>query len=71
MVQDQYAQLDLLTVGVPQLSAIQMQKKAWVKKTMLVADGGIKFLRYIKALVLGNAVMIGSLFAGSKESPEN
>ena len=38
---------------------------------MLVADGGIKFSGDIsKALAAGaDAVMIGSLFAGSKESP--
>ena len=41
------------------------------KKIMLVADGGIKFSGDIsKALAAGaDAVMIGSLFAGSKESP--
>ena len=38
---------------------------------MLIADGGIKFSGDIsKALAAGaDAVMIGSLFAGSKESP--
>ena len=41
------------------------------KKIMLVADGGIKFSGDIsKALAAGaDAVMIGSLFAGTNESP--
>jgi len=59
-------------IGVPQLSAILGAKKGLgKKKIMLVADGGIKFSGDIsKALAAGaDAVMIGSLFAGSKESP--
>ena len=59
-------------IGVPQLSAIMDAKKGiGKKKIMLVADGGIKFSGDIsKALAAGaDAVMIGSLFAGSKESP--
>ena len=59
-------------IGVPQLSAILDAKKGLgKKKIMLVADGGIKFSGDIsKALAAGaDAVMIGSLFAGSKESP--
>ena len=59
-------------IGVPQLSAILAAKKGLgKKKIMLVADGGIKFSGDIsKALAAGaDAVMIGSLFAGSKESP--
>jgi len=59
-------------IGVPQLSAILDAKKGLGnKKIMLVADGGIKFSGDIsKALAAGaDAVMIGSLFAGSKESP--
>ena len=59
-------------IGVPQLSAILAAKKGLgKKKIILVADGGIKFSGDIsKALAAGaDAVMIGSLFAGSKESP--
>ena len=59
-------------IGVPQLSAILAAKKGLGKKKItLVADGGIKFSGDIsKALAAGaDAVMIGSLFAGSKESP--
>ncbi len=59
-------------IGVPQLSAILEAKKGINKKNItLIADGGIKFSGDIsKALAAGaDAVMIGSLFAGSKESP--
>jgi len=59
-------------IGVPQLSAIFAAKKGLGKKKItLVADGGIKFSGDIsKALAAGaDAVMIGSLFAGSNESP--
>ena len=59
-------------IGVPQLSAIMNVKKGIGKnKTKLIADGGIKFSGDIaKALAAGaDAVMIGSLFAGSIESP--
>ena len=59
-------------IGVPQLSAILDVKKGMGKSnTTLIADGGIKFSGDIaKALAAGaDAVMIGSLFAGSIESP--
>ena len=59
-------------IGVPQLSAILAAKKGLGKKKItIVADGGIKFSGDIpKALAAGaDAVMIGSLFAGSNESP--
>ncbi len=59
-------------IGVPQLSAIFAAKKGLGKKKIsLIADGGIKFSGDIsKALAAGaDAVMIGSLFAGSTESP--
>ena len=59
-------------VGVPQLSAILDVKKGIRKsKTRLIADGGIKFSGDIaKALAAGaDAVMIGSLFAGTDEAP--
>ena len=59
-------------IGVPQLSAIMAARKGLGKKKfMLIADGGIKFSGDIsKALAAGaDAVMIGSLFAGTNESP--
>ncbi|MCR4377642.1 MAG: IMP dehydrogenase [Rhodospirillales bacterium] len=59
-------------VGVPQLSAI-METAAACKKTNtpLVADGGIKYSGDVaKAIAAGaSAVMMGSLFAGTDESP--
>ena len=59
-------------IGVPQLSAILNVKKGLGKnKTIIIADGGIKFSGDIaKALSAGaDAVMIGSLFAGTDEAP--
>ncbi len=59
-------------IGVPQLSAIINVKKGLKnKKVKIIADGGIKFSGDIaKALAAGaDAVMIGSLFAGTIESP--
>ncbi len=59
-------------IGVPQLSAIMNVKKGIAKsKTTIIADGGIKFSGDIaKALAAGaDAVMIGSLFAGTDEAP--
>ena len=59
-------------IGVPQLSAIlAVRKGAGEKKVSIIADGGIKFSGDIsKALAAGaDAVMIGSLFAGTNESP--
>ena len=59
-------------IGVPQITAILEAKKARKdKKVSIIADGGIKFSGdIVKALVAGaDAVMIGSLFAGSKETP--
>ena len=59
-------------IGVPQLSAIIEIKKALKnKKISIIADGGIKFSGDIaKALAAGaDAVMIGSLFAGTDEAP--
>ncbi len=59
-------------IGVPQLSAILAVKKG-VKnnKVKIISDGGIKYSGDLaKALSAGaDAVMIGSLFAGSKETP--
>ena len=59
-------------IGVPQLSAIlAVRKGVGRKKVSVIADGGIKFSGDIsKALAAGaDAVMIGSLFAGTNESP--
>ena len=59
-------------IGVPQLSAVLDVKKALQNyKTKLISDGGIKFSGDIsKAIAAGaDAVMIGSLFAGTNESP--
>ncbi|MDR3643023.1 MAG: IMP dehydrogenase [Candidatus Doudnabacteria bacterium] len=58
--------------GVPQISAIMECSSVAAKaKVPLVADGGIKFSGDVaKALAAGaDAVMIGSLFAGTDESP--
>ena len=58
--------------GVPQLTAIQECARVAVKaKVPLIADGGIKFSGDItKAMAAGaSSVMIGSLFAGTEESP--
>ena len=59
-------------VGVPQVSAIMKCAAAASKKKIpLIADGGIKYSGDItKALAAGaSAVMIGSVFAGTDESP--
>ncbi|MHC2993922.1 MAG: IMP dehydrogenase [Candidatus Atribacteria bacterium] len=59
-------------VGVPQVSAIQECKRTARKYNVpLIADGGIKYSGDItKALAVGaDSVMIGSLFAGTEESP--
>jgi IMP dehydrogenase len=59
-------------VGVPQLTAIMdCAKAAREADVPLIADGGIKYSGDVtKALAAGaDAVMIGSLFAGTEESP--
>ena len=59
-------------IGVPQLSAIiEVKKGIKNDKTKIISDGGIKYSGDIaKALSAGaDAVMIGSLFAGSTETP--
>ena len=59
-------------VGVPQLTAIvESVKIASKTDTPVIADGGIRFSGdMVKALAAGaNSVMIGSLFAGTEESP--
>ncbi len=59
-------------VGVPQLSAVYEAANA-LKETgvPVIADGGIRFSGdVVKALAAGaNAVMIGSLLAGTEEAP--
>jgi IMP dehydrogenase len=59
-------------VGVPQLTAILNVVEACKKKDIpVIADGGIKFSGDVaKAIAAGaSAVMIGSLLAGTEESP--
>ncbi|HEY6368345.1 MAG TPA: IMP dehydrogenase [Candidatus Binatia bacterium] len=59
-------------VGVPQITAIGSCAKAAARHNVpIIADGGIKFSGDItKALAAGaDSVMIGSLFAGTEESP--
>ncbi len=59
-------------VGVPQVAAIMNCKPVSEKTGIpLIADGGIKFSGDIaKAIAVGaHTVMIGSLFAGTEESP--
>jgi len=59
-------------VGVPQITAIQNVAEAMEKAGVpLIADGGVRFSGDIaKAIGAGaNTVMLGSLFAGTEESP--
>jgi len=59
-------------VGVPQLTAIkECAEEAEKHKVPIIADGGIKYSGDItKALAAGaHTVMIGSIFAGTEESP--
>lgn len=59
-------------VGIPQITAIMNCSKVSAKHgTPLIADGGVKFSGDItKAIAAGShTVMIGSLFAGTEESP--
>jgi IMP dehydrogenase len=59
-------------VGVPQITAIQNVAEALARTDVpLIADGGIRYSGDIaKAIGAGaNAVMLGSLFAGTDESP--
>jgi len=59
-------------VGVPQITAVMEATKA-VQGTNIsvIADGGIKFSGdLVKAIAAGaDAIMIGSLFAGTEEAP--
>ncbi|MDP3836146.1 MAG: IMP dehydrogenase, partial [Hydrogenophaga sp.] len=59
-------------VGVPQITAIHnVAAVARKHKVAVIADGGIKFSGdIVKAIAAGaDTVMIGSLFAGTEESP--
>ena len=58
-------------VGFPQLSALIEVQKAVKNEIPIIADGGIKYTGDIpKAIAAGaDAVMLGSLLAGTKESP--
>jgi len=59
-------------VGVPQITAIQDVAEALAKAGVpLIADGGVRYSGDVaKALAAGaHAVMLGSLFAGTDESP--
>ena len=59
-------------VGVPQISAVSNVAEALRDTDVpLISDGGVRFSGDIaKAIVAGaHAVMIGSLFAGTEESP--
>jgi len=61
-------------IGVPQLSAVIEVKKALKNyRTKIISDGGIKFSGDLaKAIAAGaDAIMIGSLFSGTIESPGN
>jgi IMP dehydrogenase len=58
--------------GVPQLTAIMEATKALKEKNIpVIADGGIRYTGdMVKALAAGaNCVMMGSIFAGTEESP--
>ena len=59
-------------VGVPQITAIyEAAQAARASGTPIIADGGIRYSGDItKAVAVGaSAIMIGSLFAGTDESP--
>ncbi|TXL63404.1 IMP dehydrogenase [Cerasibacillus terrae] len=59
-------------VGVPQITAVyDCAKEAAKHNVAIIADGGIKYSGdIVKALAAGgHAVMLGSLLAGTKESP--
>ena len=59
-------------VGVPQFTAVKtVAKICQAKGVPLIADGGVRYSGdIIKALAAGaDSVMIGSLFAGTEESP--
>ena len=59
-------------IGVPQITAIINVKNSMKNKNIkIISDGGIKFSGdIIKAIAAGaDAIMMGSIFAGTEESP--
>jgi IMP dehydrogenase len=58
-------------VGIPQLTALYVASRAAAQHGVsIIADGGItKSGDIVKALTLSQAVICGSIFAGSPESP--
>jgi IMP dehydrogenase len=59
-------------VGVPQITAVANTSKALEKLGVpVIADGGVRYSGDLaKAIVAGaNSVMVGSMFAGTEESP--
>jgi IMP dehydrogenase len=58
-------------IGVPQISAILEIKEAIKDQVPLIADGGMRYSGDIaKAIAAGaDAVMLGSIFAGTEEAP--
>jgi len=59
-------------IGAPQLSAVMECAKAAKKHGIpIIADGGIKYSGDLAKAIAGGAssVMLGSIFAGTKESP--
>jgi IMP dehydrogenase len=59
-------------IGVPQITAVANVSKALARSDVpVIADGGVRYSGDIaKAIAAGaHAVMIGSLFAGTEESP--
>ncbi len=58
-------------VGVPQLTAIMEGVEGTQGQVPIISDGGIRFSGdLVKALAAGaSAVMMGSMFAGTEESP--
>tara|TARA_B110001452_G_C15122662_1_gene391279 strand:- start:23 stop:937 length:915 start_codon:yes stop_codon:yes gene_type:complete len=59
-------------IGVPQISAVLEVKKIMKnKKIKIISDGGVKFSGdIVKGIAAGaDAIMMGSIFAGTKESP--
>jgi len=58
-------------VGIPQLTALYAASKgATAKNVRIIADGGItKSGDIVKALTLGDAVILGGLLAGCREAP--
>lgn len=59
-------------VGVPQLTAVMEAKRGLLGTDVpIIADGGIRFTGdIVKAIAAGaDSVMLGSLFAGTKEAP--